>query len=100
MGFVEQIFAAAARAGLLKTAVWQPADGSAPQSQAVGFSAPDTTLLDGLALGTDLEMSFPASAFVGIAVRDGVVIDGIAYQVRDLRAVGDGSERRARLSRL
>ncbi len=100
MGFVEQIFAAAARAGLLKTAVWQPADGSTPQSQAVGFSAPDTTLLDGLALGTDLEMSFPASAFVGIAVRDGVVIDGIAYQVRDLRAVGDGSERRARLSRL
>ncbi|SDD22901.1 head-tail joining protein [Aquimonas voraii] len=100
MGFVEQIFAAAARAGLLKTAVWQPADGSAPQTQAVGFSAPDTTLLDGLALGTDLEMSFPASAFVGIAVRDGVVIDGIAFQVRDLRAVGDGSERRARLSRL
>lgn len=100
MGFVEQIFAAAARAGLLKTAVWQPADGSVPQTQAVGFSAPDTTLLDGLALGTDLEMSFPASAFVGIAARDCVVIDGIAFQVRDLRAVGDGSERRARLSRL
>jgi len=100
MGFVEQIFAAAAQAGLLRTAVWQPADGGAPQTQAVGFSAPDTTLLDGLALGTDLEMSFPVSAFVGIAVRDGVVIDGITYQVRDLRAVGDGSERRARLSRL
>jgi hypothetical protein len=100
MGFVEQIFAAAARAGLLKTAVWQPADGSAPQSRPVGFSAPDTTMLDGLALGTDFEMTFPTSAFVGIAVRDGVVIDGIAFQVRDLRSVGDGSERRARLSRI
>ncbi len=99
MGLIEAIFAAAARAGLLKTAVWQPADGSAQQSHAVGFAAPDTKLLDGMAFGTDSEMSFPASVFVGIAVRDGVVIDGIAFQVRDLRAVGDGSERRARLSR-
>ena len=100
MGLIEQLFAAAARAGLLKTAVWQPADGSAAQSHAVGFSAPDTTMLEGLALGTDYEMAFPASRFIGIAVRDGVLIDGIAFQVRDLRAVGDGSERRARLSRL
>ena len=100
MGFVEQIFAAAASAGLLKTALWQPADGSAPQTQSVGFSAADTNLFDGLALGTDIEMSFPASVFVGITVRDGVVIDGVRFQVRDLRAVGDGSERRARLSRL
>ena len=61
MGFVEQIFAAAASAGLLKTALWQPADGSAPQTQSVGFSAADTNLFDGLALGTDTEMSFSAS---------------------------------------
>jgi hypothetical protein len=100
LDLVGRVYASAANAGLLKTALWQPPDGSAPQTQSVGFSAADTNLFDGLALGTDIEMSFPASVFVGIAVRDGVLIDGVRFQVRDLRAVGDGSERRARLSRL
>ena len=100
MSHLDAIYAAAARAGLLKDAVWFPADGSVPVARSVGFTAPDTTLLDGLALGTDFEMTFPAATFVGIAVRDVVEIDGARYQVRELRALGDGSERRARLSRL
>jgi len=100
MGYVEAIYAAAANAGLLKLARLQQADGSAPVVAHVGFTAPDNTLLDGLAVGTDFEMAFPASVFTGIAVRDGVEIDGVMFQVRDLRAVGDGSESRARLSRV
>ena len=100
MGYVEAIYAAAANAGLLKLARWQPSNGAAPVQAHVGFTAPDNTLLDGLAVGTDFEMAFPASVFTGIAVRDGVEIGGVMFQVRDLRAVGDGSERRARLSRV
>jgi len=99
MGHIEAIYAAAANAGLLKRAHWHPADGSAPVEAHVGFTAQDTTMLDGLALGTDLEMTFPATVFTGIAVRDAVEIGGVVYQVRDLRALGDGSERRVKLAR-
>ncbi|WP_399681336.1 hypothetical protein [Xenophilus sp.] len=100
MGLVEQVYAAAANAGLLRDCHWQPADGSPVQTYTVGFSAPDDTLFDGLASATDYQMSYPASAFVGLAVRDAVDIGGMIYQVRDIRAVGDGSEMRAKLTRL
>ena len=100
MGLVEQVYAAAANAGLLRDCHWQPADGSPSQTHAVGFSAPDGTLFDGLASATDYQMSYPTSVFVGLAVRDAVVIDGDSYQVRDIRAVGDGSVMRAKLTRL
>lgn len=100
MGLVEQVYAAAANAGLLRDCHWQPADGSPLQTHAVGCSAPDDTLFDGLASDTDHQMSYPASAFVGLAVRDTVDIGGVIYQVRDIRAVGDGSEMRAKLTRL
>lgn len=100
MALIETLYAAAARAGLLKDCTWQPSDGGAVQSRSVGFSAPDEALLDGLALSTDYEMSYPASAFQGLAAREVVEIDGEPYQVRDIRAVGDGSELRAKLTRI
>ena len=100
MGLVEQVYAAAANAGLLRDCRWQSADGSPLQTHAVGFSAPDDTVFDGLAWATDYQMSYPASAFVGLAVRDTVDIGGVIYQVRDIRAIGDGSEMRAKLTRL
>ena len=62
--------------------------------------APDDTVFDGLASTTDHQMSYPASVFVGLAPRDTVEIGGVIYQVRDIRAVGDGSEMRAKLTRL
>jgi len=57
-------------------------------------------MFDGLASTTDHQMSYPASVFVGLAPRDTVEIGGVIYQVRDIRAVGDGSEMRAKLTRL
>jgi hypothetical protein len=45
-------------------------------------------------------MSYPATVFVGLAPRETVEIDGVAFQVREIRAVGDGSELRAKLTRL
>ena len=100
MGIVEQIYESAANAGLLKDCLWRPSDGSQTQRFSVGFAAPDDTVLDGLSLSTEYVMTYPASIFVGLAQREPVVIDGVTFLVRDIRAVGDGSEMRANLTRL
>ena len=100
MAYVERLYAAAARARLLKPCIWRPSDGSPEQAQAVGFTAPDETVLDGLSLSTEYVMTYPASVLAGLAARETVEIDDQMFQVREIRAVGDGSERRATLSRI
>lgn len=100
MGLVEQVYSAAANAGLTVRCRWFPAGGGAVQTRQVGFTAPDDTALDGLTLNTDYAITYPASVFVGLAVRDTVNVNGVSYQVRDVRALGDGTEMRARLTRL
>lgn len=100
MNFVEQIYASAANVGLLQECLWYPSNGASSQRHQVGFAAPDESLLDGLTLSTDYEMSYPVTAFGGLAVREVVEIGGTSFQVRDIRAVGDGSEIRAKLTRL
>ena len=100
MGIVEQIYEAATNAGLLKDCLWRPSDGSPTKRFSVGFAAPDDTVLDGLSLSTEYVMTYPASIFIGLAQREPVVIDGVTFLVRELRAVGDGSEMRATLTRV
>ncbi len=100
MALIERLYAAAANAGLLKECRWQPTDGAPVESRLVGFSAPDDMVLDGLASSTETLITYPASAFVGLAARDLLDIEGQRYQVREVRAVGDGSEMRAKLTRL
>lgn len=100
MSLVAQIYESAANAGLLKECRWQPSDGSSTQTHQVGFAAPDDSLFDGLTLSTEYVMSYPDTVFVGLAAREAVEIDGTTFQVRDIRAVGDGSEIRAKLTRL
>ena len=100
MSLVAQIYESAANAGLLKECLWQPSDGSPSQTHQVGFSSPDDSLLDGLALSTEYVMTYPVTAFNGLAARETVEIAGTTFQVRDIRAVGDGSEIRAKLTRL
>ncbi|MGB4345677.1 MAG: hypothetical protein WBJ21_04690 [Burkholderiaceae bacterium] len=100
MGLVEQVYAAALSAGLLRDCRWRPADGSPLQTHAVGFTAPDDTVFDGLASSTDYQMSYPASVLKGLGPREAVEIDGVIYQVRSTWAVGDGSEMRAQLTRV
>jgi len=100
MGIVEQIYASAGNAGLLRECRWQPSDGSPAQQHPVGFAAPDDTVLDGLGRSTEYAMTYPASVFAGLAAREAVEIDGAVYLVRDIRAVRDGSEMRATLTRV
>ena len=63
------------------------------------FRAPDETVLDGFALSRDYQLDYPA-AWLTLAAGDTLDVAGISYQVRDVRAIGDGSERRAFLSKL
>ena len=91
---IEAFYAAAAHAGLLVDAL---IDG---QRIAVEFRAPDEAVLDGLALSTDYTMRYPRSVLPNLANDQAVQIAGVAYAVREVRAIGDGSECRATLSRL
>ena len=97
---IEQIYAAAANAGFLKTCTWQPSSGAPLQTHKVGMQAHDETVLDNLSLSTEYQMTYPVGVFVGLAAREVVQIDGQQYQVRDIRGMGDGSEMRAKLTRL
>ncbi len=100
MSLLEALYQAAANAGFLKECIWRPSDGSPPRTNMVGFAAPDETLLDGLTVSTEYVLSYPATIFAGLAVREVVEIDGVRFQIRELKAVGDGSEMRAKLTRL
>ncbi|HBO3862328.1 head-tail joining protein [Pseudomonas aeruginosa] len=90
---VELFYESARNAGLL-TAVTV-----AGNTVHCAFRAPDETVLDGFALSRDYQLDYPA-AWLTLAPGDTVEIAGVSYQVRDLRAIGDGSERRAFLSQL
>ena len=90
---VTTLYEAARNAGLL-TAV-----SVAGSSVHCAFRAPDQTVLDGFALSRDYQIDYPA-AWLTLTVGDMVEVAGNAYQVRDVRAISDGSERRASLSQL
>ncbi|WP_338618336.1 hypothetical protein [Pigmentiphaga sp. CHJ604] len=91
---IEDLYASAARAGLLAEVEFEG------RRIAVDFLAPDESVLDGLALSTDYAMRYPASALPDLAAGHTVTLGAVGYRVREVRAVGDGSERHAALSRL
>ena len=91
---IEDFYAAAQRAGLLASAQ------IAGQTIVVEFRSPDESVLDGLALSADYSIRFPASTLPSPSVGQVLTIGEHSYQVRDVRGIGDGSERRALLSRL
>lgn len=94
MTSLEDLYAAAAAAGLLVEA------DIGGQVVAVEFRAPDEPVLDGLALSSEYTIRFPSALVANLHIGDLVHIADTAYQVRDLRILGDGSERRAMLTRL
>lgn len=83
---IEAIYDAASRAGLLITAVI----GGLPV--AVEFRAPDENVLNGLASSHDYTMRLPASRLGTLARGDAIAIGLKNFRVRDITAVGDGSE--------
>lgn len=94
---VELLYESARNAGLLTpvTVAGSPVN----QTVHCAFRAPDETVLDGFALSRDYQLDYPAS-WLTLVAGDTVEIADVTYQVRDVRAIGDGSERRAFLSQL
>lgn len=90
----EDFYQAAARAGLLVEVV------VGGETVALDFRSPDETVLAGLALSADYTMRFPASVLPDLAVGATVTLGTDHYRVRSIRAIGDGTERRADLSRI
>jgi len=87
------LYAAAGRAGLLTPAVIGSAE------VLVDFRDPDDEVLGGLGLSSDYAIRYPVSDVV-LEAGNELVIAGVTYRVREVRAVGDGSECRATLTRL
>jgi hypothetical protein len=87
------LYDAASSAGLLTSAVIGGTE------VLVDFRTSDHEVLDGLGLSSDYAIRYPASE-VMLGSGNELVIDGVTYRVREVRAVGDGSECRATLMRL
>ena len=99
---VDRLYAAAAQAGLLqrcRRVVDKPTGTRLSPTVWVALIEPDEALLDGLAVASDPSIRFPAHRLTGLKKGDVLEVDGTRYRVRDVRAVGDGSEKRAHLSR-
>lgn len=91
---IETLYDAAASAGLLT-----PARVGSLEVM-VDFRAPDEDVLDGLAISRNHSIRYPQSRLPSLASGDTVVIGGQSYRVREITALGDGSEARASLTRL
>lgn len=94
---VTTLYEAARNAGLLTPAT--VAGNATIQTVYCAFRAPDETVLDGFALSRDYQIDYPA-AWLTLTVGDTVEVAGSSYQVREVRAIGDGTERRAALTAL
>ena len=91
---VEFLYAAAANAGLLQSA-------SVGGTQVmVEFRATDEDVLGGMAVNRDYAIRYPVSHLPSLASGDTLDIVGHSYQVREITAIGDGTEARATLTRL
>ena len=86
------LYEAARNAGLLTAVVW-------PGHRALRLPCPGRNRAGWFALSRDYQIDYPAS-WLTLAVGDTVEVAGNTYQVRDVRAIGDGTERRASLSQL
>lgn len=91
---VETLYDAAANAGLLTRAV------IAGTEVMVDFRAPDEDVLDGLGVSRNYTIRYPVSRLPLLAAGNTLEIAGQTYRVREVTAMGNGTEARASLTRL
>jgi hypothetical protein len=91
---VEFLYCAAANAGMLQKAFFESTE------VMVDFRAPDEEVLSGLGVSRDYAIRYPLIWLPSLAAGDTLEISGQSYRVREITAIGDGSERRASLSKL
>ena len=91
---VEFLYAAAANAGLLKAA-------SIGGTQVmVDFRAADEDVLGGMGVSRDYAIRYPLAWLPALGTGSTLDIGGNTYRVREVLAMGDGSEMRAHLTQL
>jgi len=100
MDRIEALYAAAEHAGILLEAIWSPGNGDPPVTVKVDFQSPDEAVLDGLALSADYAIRYPAKRLPDLVAGETLTINSQDYRVREIRTLGDGSEKRATLTRL
>lgn len=100
MDRIESLYLAAEHAGLLVKAVWSPGNGNSPTTVMVDFQAPDESVLDGLALSADYAIRYPAKRFADLVAGETLTINDQFYRVREIRSLGDSTEKRATLTHL
>lgn len=91
---VEFLYASAANAGLLK-----PASIGGTQVL-VDFRAPDEDVLGGMGISRDYAVRYPLAWLPALATGSTLEVGGHTYRVREVSAIGDGTEARASLTRL
>ena len=91
---VGALYDAAANAGLLTRAVIGGTE------VMVDFRAPDEDVLDGLGVSRNHTIRYPVSWLPLLAAGNTLEIAGQSYRVREVTAMGDGTEARASLTRL
>lgn len=91
---IETLYDAAANAGLLTRAVIGGTE------VMVDFRAPDEDVLDGLGVSRNHTIRYPVSRLPNLTAGNTLEIAGQAYRVREVTALGDGTEARASLTRL
>lgn len=91
---VEALYDAAANAGLLTRAVIGGTE------VMVDFRAPDEDVLDGLGVSRNHSIRYPVSRLPSLTAGNTLEIAGQSYRVREVTAMGDGTEARASLTRL
>ncbi|QTN29630.1 hypothetical protein HZ993_07400 [Rhodoferax sp. AJA081-3] len=91
---VEFLYSAAANAGMLQKAFLESTE------VMVDFRAPDEDVLSGMGVSRDYAIRYPLTWLPSLAAGNTLEISGQTYRVREITAIGDGSERRASLSKL
>jgi hypothetical protein len=91
---VEFLYASAHNAGLLKPVIFEG------KTVMVDLRAPDEEVLGGMGMSRDTSIRYPASAMTTLAAGHVLEIQGQPHRVREVVALGDGSEMRATLMRL
>lgn len=98
--FCREVYLAAGRNGLLLECTWRPSSGRFAKSAMVALSATDQSVLNQLTLSTETTMTYPADELPGLKPGEVVAINEQRYQVREVLVVADGSEIKAKLSKI
>lgn len=99
MTLVEQVYRAAAKAGLLQQCTWVSQKGLR-EVRDVEFRTSDDTVFDNLVMAVETTITVPNTYFRRAQRGDLCMVDCQTYQIRDIRAIRDGSETKFKVAKV